>query len=456
LIIGGGPAGLSAAIRAKEEGIKSVAVIERSTHLGGILNQCIHHGFGIHIFKEELTGPEYAHRFVARVNEMGIEYKISAMVLGITQDKTITVASETEGLILLKAEAVVLAMGCRERPRGALDIAGTRPSGVFSAGAVQKMINIGGLHVGEKIVILGSGDVGMIVARRLKLEGKQVLAVVERLPHAGGLLRNKIQCLDDFNIPLLASHTIVEILGKYRVNGVVICPLDKKGSPIRNKSKTIECDTLIISVGLIPETELARDLGLAFNKCLIAVNEELQTSLPWVFACGNVLFVHDLVDDVTMQSLDAGRFAADYILNKKSDDSVMTQTQQKKDTALCPNLRLKADEMICTLCPAGCVMKLSNTQDGIAVENNACEKGKEFAISELQGPKRHLTSTIALNNNPTNRLPIRTTKPVPKDKIPQIMEKIRSLNIIGPVAYHQVLIPSVAGCESDIIASTHS
>ncbi|MCL2817739.1 MAG: FAD-dependent oxidoreductase [Clostridiales bacterium] len=452
IVIGGGPAGLAAAIAAKENGLQKVLIIERAPRLGGILHQCVHTGFGLTYYQEELTGPEYARRFVERARELGIEHKTSTMVLSIEAGKTVVAVNDTDGLLRLQTQAVVLAMGCRERPRGALPIAGTRPAGVFTAGAAQKMINLGGLHVGNKIVILGSGDVGMILARRLKLEGKEVLALVERQPFVGGLLRNKAQCLDDFGIPLLLSHTVTEVLGKHRVEGVAVCPVDEALKPVCSGKKIISCDTLITSVGLIPETELARELGLAFDEGtgLLAVNEKCQTSLPWVFACGNLLFVHDLVDDVTVESLAVGEAAARFILRGESGKPLSSGTRQagQKNES-----RLEADELVCILCPTGCVIKVCGSVDGYSIENHACEKGEEYARSELESPARHITSTVAVNGDPFTRLPVRTSKPVPKEKIMQAMREIRALQVSAPVAYHQALIRGVAGCDADIIAS---
>ena len=319
IIIGGGPAGLAAAVSAYDAGERSILILERDTRLGGILNQCIHNGFGLHTFQEELTGPEYAQRFTDKVVERGIEYKLDTMVmsLGLGQNnmKEIMAVSEQEGLMLFSAKAVVLAMGCRERSRGALNIPGFRPAGVFSAGTAQRLVNIEGYLPGRKVVIIGSGDIGLIMARRMTLEGAKVLVCAELMPYSGGLKRNIVQCLDDFNIPLKLSHTVVRIEGKERVEGVVIAEVGPDRKPIPGTEEHYDCDTLLLSVGLLPENELTITLGAKMSRVTNGpvVNESLETSVPGVFAAGNVLHVHDLVDYVSEEAGHAGESAAAYI-----------------------------------------------------------------------------------------------------------------------------------------------
>lgn len=315
VIIGGGPAGLAAAIKAKEQGVHSLLILERENQLGGILNQCIHNGFGLHTFKEELTGPEYSQRFIDKLLEMNIEYKLNTTVLDFNKDKIITAVNDTDGIIEIKAKAVILAMGCRERPRGAINIPGTRCAGVFSAGTAQKFVNTRGELPGREIVILGSGDIGLIMARRMTLEGCSVKAVVELMPYSGGLKRNIAQCLDDFNIPLKLSHTVIDIKGKERLEGVTIAEVDGNRQPIKGTEEYITCDTLLLSVGLIPENELSKKAGVLLSDVTNGpiVNESMETNIEGVFACGNVLHVHDLVDYVTLESYEAGRNAADYV-----------------------------------------------------------------------------------------------------------------------------------------------
>lgn len=314
VIIGGGPAGLAAAISAYDNGCRSILVIERDVRLGGILNQCIHNGFGLHTFKEELTGPEYADRYIQRFNEIQVDLMLQTTVLSISKDKEIRAINEKEGLVTIKAKAIVLAMGCRERSRGALNIPGSRPAGVYSAGTAQKLVNIDGKMPGKRVVILGSGDIGLIMARRMTLEGAKVLAVVELMPYSGGLKRNIVQCLEDFDIPLYLSHTVTKIEGKNRVEAVTVSEVDENRKPVVGTEVRYECDTLLLSCGLIPENELTSDLGADISTVTNGpvVDSNLETSIPGVFACGNVLHVHDLVDFVSEEASNAGKNAALY------------------------------------------------------------------------------------------------------------------------------------------------
>ena len=321
VVIGGGPGGLAAAIEAKKNGIDNILVIERDKELGGILQQCIHNGFGLHEFKEELTGPEYAQRFIEKLLEMNIEYKLDTMVLDLTEDKKIHAINSKDGYMVIEAKAVILAMGCRERTRGAISIPGDRPSGVFTAGAAQRFINMEGYMVGKKVLILGSGDIGLIMARRLTLEGAEVKAVIELMPFSGGLTRNIVQCLDDYNIPLYLSHTVIDVVGKDRLEKVVIAKVDENRKPIPGTEKEYECDTLLLSVGLIPENDISRKTGLEIDRRTngLIVNEMMETSAEGIFACGNVVHVHDLVDFVSAEARKAGAAAARYIKNEVKD-----------------------------------------------------------------------------------------------------------------------------------------
>lgn len=318
VVIGGGPAGLAAAISAKKNGIDDILILEREDQLGGILNQCIHNGFGLHTFKEELTGPEYAQRFIDQVEELRIDYKLNTMVLDMDKNKKITAVNEEDGIIELKAKSIILAMGCRERPRGAINIPGSRCAGIYTAGAAQKFVNVEGYMPGKKVVILGSGDIGLIMARRMTIEGGEVKAVVELMPYSSGLKRNIVQCLDDFNIPLLLSHTVIDIKGKDRVEGVTIAAVDEKGIPVSGTEEFIECDTLLLSVGLLPENELSRKAKINLSSVTggADVDENMQTNIEGIFACGNVLHVHDLVDNVTLESYNAGKNAAAFVMGK--------------------------------------------------------------------------------------------------------------------------------------------
>ena len=315
VIIGGGPAGLAAAVSARDNGIESILILERDRELGGILNQCIHNGFGLHTFKEELTGPEYAARYEEQVFRRGIEYKLNTMVMDISHDKVVTAMNREEGLFEIQARAVILAMGCRERPRGALNIPGYRPAGIFSAGTAQRLVNMEGYLPGREVVILGSGDIGLIMARRMTFEGAKVKVVAELMPYSGGLKRNIVQCLDDYGIPLKLSHTVVDIKGKERLEGVTLSEVDSKGKPIPGTEEYYSCDTLLLSVGLIPENELSNGMGVEMNPVTSGpkVNESLETNIEGVFACGNVLHVHDLVDFVSEEAAAAGKNAAAYV-----------------------------------------------------------------------------------------------------------------------------------------------
>ncbi|MBE5907258.1 MAG: FAD-dependent oxidoreductase [Lachnospiraceae bacterium] len=315
VVIGGGPAGLAAAAEAKRSGVDSILILERDHELGGILNQCIHNGFGLHTFKEELTGPEYAKRFMDQVFELGIEYKLNTMVMDITDSKVVTAMNKTDGMFQIQAKAVILAMGCRERPRGALNIPGYRPAGIFSAGTAQRLVNIEGYLPGREVVILGSGDIGLIMARRMTLEGAKVKVVAELMPYSGGLKRNIVQCLDDYGIPLKLSHTVVDIEGKERVTGITIAEVGPDMKPIPGTEEYYSCDTLLLSVGLLPENELSKTAGVELSTITSGpvVNDALETSVEGIFACGNVLHVHDLVDFVSQEAANAGKNAAKYV-----------------------------------------------------------------------------------------------------------------------------------------------
>ena len=319
IVVGGGPAGLAAALSARENGAEHVLILERDEELGGILNQCIHNGFGLHHFKEELTGPEYAGRFIRQLEGTGIEVMLGAMVLEVNaQAHTVQAISKTLGYRLLRGKSILLAMGCRERTRGAIGIPGTRPAGVFTAGAAQRYVNMEGYMVGKRVLILGSGDIGLIMARRMTLEGAKVLACVEVMPYSGGLMRNIVQCLQDYDIPLYLSHTIIDIQGKDRVERAVVAKVDENRRPIPGTEMVFDCDTILLSVGLIPENELTSGAGIALDPRTKGpvVFENMETSAPGVFACGNVVHVHDLVDFVTAESQRAGAAAARYALGQ--------------------------------------------------------------------------------------------------------------------------------------------
>ena len=369
VVIGGGPAGLAAALGARKQGIKDILIVERDKELGGILNQCIHNGFGLHTFKEELTGPEYAGRYIEQVKDAGIPYVTDSMVLSIQSmsqyksslqaDKVITMVSRTEGIIQIQAKAVILAMGCRERPRGALNIPGYRPAGIYSAGTAQRLVNMEGYLPGREVVILGSGDIGLIMARRMTLEGAHVKVVAELMPYSGGLKRNIVQCLNDYDIPLKLSHTVIDIHGKERVTGITLAEVDEKGKPIPGTEEEYACDTLLLSCGLIPENELSRELGVELNPVTSGpvVDESLETNVPGVFACGNVLHVHDLVDFVSEEADIAGTCAARYILQENpSSNSGIDQENQYSDSDISKASQMNDNnDPVIPLISTGCV-----------------------------------------------------------------------------------------------------
>ncbi|MBR4457014.1 MAG: FAD-dependent oxidoreductase [Solobacterium sp.] len=366
VIIGGGPAGLAAAVSARKEGIEKILILERDKELGGILNQCIHNGFGLHTFKEELTGPEYAYRFIEQVLEAKIEYRLNTMVMDISPERVVTAMSREDGMYQIQAGAVILAMGCRERPRGALNIPGYRPAGIFSAGTAQRLVNIEGYMPGREVVILGSGDIGLIMARRMTLEGAKVKVVAELLPYSGGLKRNIVQCLDDFGIPLKLSHTVVDIEGKEHVTAVTIAQVDSHNKPIPGTEERYTCDTLLLSCGLIPENELSLKAGVRMSPVTSGpiVNESLETNIPGVFACGNVLHVHDLVDYVSEEATKAGANAAKFVKNGGKDEAAghvveVKATDGARYTVPCTIDTDKMDDLLTVRFRVGAVYKNS-------------------------------------------------------------------------------------------------
>ena len=329
VIIGAGPAGMSAAVAAYDAGARDILILERDSDLGGILQQCIHNGFGLHRFKEELTGPEYAYRYEKMVRERNIECMLDTMVISVDQSRAVTAMNEKYGIFTVEADAVILAMGCRERPKGVLNIAGTRPAGIFTAGTAQKFVNKMGYMPGKKVVILGSGDIGLIMARRMTLEGAEVKMVCELMPYSGGLARNIEQCLNDFDIPLKLSHTVVDIKGRERLEGVVVAKVDENRRPIMETAEFVECDTLLLSCGLIPENELTVGAGIPLDKVTSGaiVDQDRMTAAEGIFACGNVLHVHDLVDYVSEEAAIAGKAAWDFVngnLTKEVDIAIET------------------------------------------------------------------------------------------------------------------------------------
>ena len=486
IIVGGGPAGMAAALALVRGGIDNILILERDRELGGILGQCIHNGFGLHTFDEELTGPEYAARYIDMVGEHAdaISCRLNTMVMNITpvvEDgrvlKEVKAYSSKDGMQKLKAKAVILAMGCREKPRGALNIPGFRPAGIYSAGTAQKFVNIDGLMPGREVVILGSGDIGLIMARRMSLEGAKVKMVVEIMPYSGGLRRNIVQCLDDFDIPLLLSHTVTQIKGKDRVEAVVISKVDENLKPIPGTEEEVKCDTLLLSVGLIPENELSRNMGLEMSRATrgAVVSDELETSCPGVFACGNVLHVHDLVDNVSKEADAAGEHAAAYIrafedsddhtYNANDPESKLMQKFAARNTTrngANPNeIRTGADgsrtyTIPCIVCPAGCMIEVTTKDNEIInVTGNSCERGEAYAKSEAVAPVRIVTTSVTVSGGTKPVAAVRTGQAIPKAKIRECIREAAKADVAAPVHIGDVIVANVAGTGVDLIAAAN-
>ena len=483
VIVGGGPAGMAAALSLAENGIKDILILERDSKLGGILNQCIHNGFGLHTFDEELTGPEYALRYIGMVNDdrYPVRYQLCTMVMNIKPVreggrliKEVTAYSSIYGDQTIKAKAVILAMGCREKPRGALNIPGFRPAGIYSAGTAQKFVNMDGLMPGKEVVILGSGDIGLIMARRMSLEGAKVKMVVEIMPYSGGLKRNIVQCLDDFDIPLLLGHTVTQIKGKDRVEAVVISKVDENLKPVPGTEQEVKCDTLLLSVGLIPENELTRNMGIKMSPKTrgAVVGDELETSCPGVFACGNVLHVHDLVDNVSKEAVEAGRFAAQYIKGFENgtggeagdpdpESEIMQKFAKKNATRNGVNTYEVTDSadggktytIPCITCPAGCIISVT-VKDGkvTSVTGNNCERGEAYAKNEVTAPVRTVTSIVKVSGGCSPVISVKTAEPIPKTGIGECMRIIKEAKVSAPVNAGDVIIHDVFG--TDIIATS--
>lgn len=453
VIIGGGPAGMSAATAAYEAGVKDVLVIERDSHLGGILQQCIHNGFGLHRFGEELTGPEYAQRYEKMIEDLNIEYMTDTMVVDLSEDKVVTCVNEKDGKFEISAKAVVLAMGCRERPRGALNVPGERPAGVITAGTAQKFVNIKGYMPGKEIVILGSGDIGLIMARRMTLEGAKVKAVCEIMEDSGGLTRNIVQCLKDFDIPLKLHHTVVEIHGRERVSGVTIAQVDNDLKPIAGTEEYISCDTLMLSVGLVPENELSKKANVTIDLKTRGpvLDENRQTSVEGIFACGNVVKVHELVDFVSAEGEIAGTSAALYALGKNVENT----RKDKKHVAEKKGVKhLSAEEntVICTVCPVGCKIRVKQSKNGeMETEGNNCPRGKKYALKEVTAPERTITSIMAASDG--TMVPVKTDRPVPKNKIFDCMKEINEKTLILPTSLGDIIISNIGETGANLICT---
>ena len=452
VVIGGGPAGMSAAIAASDTGAQKIIIIERDKDLGGILQQCIHNGFGLHRFGEELTGPEYAERYKTFVKESNITVITDTMVTDLSDEKIVTCVNEKDGQFKIAPKSVVLAMGCRERPRGALNIPGERPAGVITAGTAQKFVNVKGYMPGKEIVILGSGDIGLIMARRMTLEGAKVKAVCEIMGDSGGLTRNIVQCLKDYDIPLRLRHTVTCIHGKKRVEGVTISQVDEMLQPIKGTEEYIACDTLMLSVGLIPENELSKKAGIIMDVKTKGpiLDENKQTSLKGVFACGNVTKVHELVDFVSEEGQIAGRNAALYALGKPliANNKANKHIEEKKGTSY---LSSEENTVICTVCPVGCSICVIKDGDSYKTIGNNCPRGERYAIKELTTPERTLTSIMACDNG--QMVPIKTDKPIPKDKIFECMREINEKALILPMTLGDIIISNIGETGANVVCT---
>lgn len=483
IVIGGGPAGLSSAVSAKRAGAGTVLLIERDHELGGILPQCIHTGFGLDEFKEELTGPEYAGRWIQNAKEAGVELLINTMVLSITREKDVTIMGLETGITTIRAKVIILAMGCREKSRGALGIPGFRPAGIYTAGCAQRLVNIEGLMPGRRVLILGSGDIGLIMARRLTLEGAKVAAVCERMDKPGGLARNVQQCLNDFGIPLILSSTVIEIHGRKRVEAVTIARVSPDNTILQGSREKIECDTVLLSVGLIPENELSRDIRIEMDPSTGGplVDEIRQTSVPGIFACGNVLKVYDLVDHVTEDAIATGKAAAGWLLSGDlrlssssgngpeakvpgSPDGKTPDVQSAGPEADLPvgePLVFPSREMICTICPKGCKIRAIKNADGTwAFDGHTCKRGLQYAKDEVLNPKRTLTTSmlqrVKIKENGRafflkRLVAVRSSQPVPLNQITDIMDLVKRTVIRKNVREGDVVLSNVSGTKADII-----
>ncbi len=417
LVVGGGPGGLAAAKAARESGVNSVVVLERNSYAGGILEQCIHDGFGLKRFGQALTGPQYAQKVYQETLDSGASVLFGRHVTDITSDKVVT-AYTRDGIEKYVARSIVLATGCRERTRGAISIPGSRPAGIYTAGVAQRLINCQNVMVGKRVVILGSGDIGLIMARRLMLEGSKVLAVVEIMHEPCGLARNISQCLYDFDIPLYVNTTVSEIVGKKRLEAVRIAQVDDNMKAIPGTERKVECDTLIMSVGLIPENELALTCGVMLNDDNSVITDVyLQTSVDGVFSCGNSRQVMDLADYVSEQGEKAGRNAARYITEESMEAWDDTRTNCMKRGFP------ETDTVTCSVCPNGCQVKWDKDNDSF--NGNQCSRGEVFARGEMTNPVRYVTTTIRVNNKEKPLMPIRSSDPVPKNEVMSFVRRLR-------------------------------
>jgi len=452
IVIGGGPAGLASAISVKENNV-DVALIEREGKLGGILKQCIHAGFGIIKFKEQLSGPEYADRYIKRFNELKINAYLLTFVTHIEKANDgfkLTIVNE-EGLDYIECKAIIFATGCRERTARQVNIHGDRPAGILTAGCAQSYMNLMGQSIGKKVVILGSGDIGLIMARRLTLEGAKVLGVYEVLPIPSGLPRNVSQCLNDYNIPLHLSTTVTKVFGKDRVEAVEIAKVDEHMQPLVETKQIVECDTLILSVGLIPENELAESIGVEIDPKIKGpiLNKDYETSVDGIFACGNCYHVYDKVDLVSISGEQAGKAASKYVLKQALNN-------EKQEVIIPAKKAFDPSKLICINCPNGCELDVKENNGELIVTGNSCDKGIDFARSEYSNPLRGVFSSVKTTFKDMPVLSVRTSNDIPKDKIFDVMKKINEVVLNKDVKVGDVIIKNVCGLDSDIIATSNS
>lgn len=443
LIVGAGPAGMAAAQSAWENGIRDIVLLEREHKTGGILNQCIHDGFGLVQFGEMISGPEYAHRAAGALEKTGVRVFLDTMVTDLRENKTITAVSR-RGVDVFHPNAIVLATGCRERTRGAIAIPGTRPAGIYTAGVAQNLVNCRNIAVGREIVILGAGDIGLIMARRLTLEGAKVRCVIELQAEPGGLQRNISQCLYDFGIPLYTRHTVTEIQGRARLEGVVMSAVDDAGHPILGTEEHISCDTLVLSVGLIPENELAQKAGIRLDPHSngVLTSDTLETNIAGIFSCGNSHAVLDLADYVTREGMLAGANAARYIKGEPLATAEQTASNQMAKG------RPKEGNITCILCPNGCCLKW---KDG-KVTGNRCSRGREFAEEERKRPSRSVTTVLLTEDGAL--LPVRTNRRIPKEQVSSVIQFCKRQVLLRPCHGGEVLFRDVEGTGADLLAGT--
>ena len=458
VIVGGGPAGLAAASAAKSAGIEDVLLIERDSLLGGVLNQCIHDGFGLHIFKEALSGPEYAARYIEKIQILGVNVKLNTMAMHLSKDKILQLSSKENGIEEVAAKAVILAMGCRERAFGALSIPGHRPSGIFTAGVAQNLINMQNILPGRRACILGSGDIGLIMARRMSLEGAKIEAVFEIQSQPSGLTRNIRQCIDDYGIPLYLNTTVTDIVGMGRLEGVWTASVDQKHNTITGTEKYFPCDTLLLSVGLIPENELSREAGIRICEDTggALVDDTCMTEIPGIFACGNVLYAHDIVDRVSEEAERAGYASASYIKNLKSTHAVIEANPDGNVKYAAPQkTRYGEDtfssvkEYTCVVCPNGCLIEVSES----GISGYECERGYTWVKQELENPMRTITSNVLVRGGDFINASVRTTRPIPLSEAQKLIEIIKMTEVNAPVEIGQILLSKPMGIDTDVIFS---